>query len=165
MLFGKSVFQSILTRLDDEAPEEDAVAEEPSFRISGLNAGFVAPVETREAPARASDAYFSLLADRPEEPTDAAPAAAPTETAHSAPPCEPEPVMPAFLGRLSETEVAEDLGVDINDNETRLAEKRRAFARLNHPDCVHPNFRREATIRMTLANMLIDRALRISTLR
>jgi hypothetical protein len=152
MLFGKSVFQSILTRLHHEAPEEDPVAEEPAFRISGLNASFAAPIETAEAPLRASHAYLALLADRPAETVPAPKPDAPPEK-------------PACLTRLSEAEVEEDLALLITDTSEVLAEKRRSFAKLNHPDRVHPEFRREATIRMTIANMLVDRAQRLTFFR
>jgi hypothetical protein len=156
MLFGKSVFQSILTRLDHEAPDEEPVAEEPSFRISGLNAGFVAPIETAEAPVRASNAYLDLLADLPAA-DEAAPAT--VQEPHAPPP------MPAFLARLSEAEVEEDLALELTDTSEVLAEKRRSFAKLNHPDLIHPDFRRQATIRMTIANMLVDRAQRLTFFR
>jgi hypothetical protein len=41
-----------------------------------------------------------------------------------------------------------------------LARIRREFAKLNHPDRVLPPEREEATRRMTIANSLIDEALR-----
>ncbi len=154
MLFGKSVFQSILTRLHHEAPEDEPVAEEPVFRISGLNASFAAPIETAETPARASHVYLDLLADRP-----------PAAITEQPPEIEVPPQKPAYLSRLSEAEVEEDLALLISDTTEILAEKRRNFAKLNHPDRVHPEFRREATIRMTIANMLVDRAQRLTFFR
>jgi hypothetical protein len=158
MLFGKSVFQSILTRLDHEAPDEEPVVENASFRISGLNAGFVAPIETAEVPVRANHAYLDLLADLPAaDQAETAP-----DTAQDAP---TPPPMPAFLARLSEAEVEEDLALELTDTSEILAEKRRSFAKLNHPDLVHPDFRRQATIRMTIANMLVDRAQRLTFFR
>ncbi|SIQ19727.1 hypothetical protein SAMN05880590_102526 [Rhizobium sp. RU35A] len=151
MLFGRSVFQTILTRLDAEEPDEVPEPRTPAYRIAGLGAGFV--VET--AGADLSDeaghdllAGFDLSRDREAEPPLTAP---------SAPAL---PVMPAHLARLSEAEVAEDLALTPNDTAEDLAERRRRFARLNHPDLVHPDFRDQATRRMMLANMLIDRALR-----
>ena len=41
-----------------------------------------------------------------------------------------------------------------------IREKRRAFARGNHPDRVGEEFRDAATIRMTIANRLVEAALR-----
>lgn len=200
MLFGKSAFQSILTRLDHEAPEEETVAAPSSFRIAGLNSSFAAPVAAAETVTRASHAYLDLAGD------EASPAGGPDrepdqgqnqgqdrepdrgQTRNAAPPDgrvaaertasrtmqrpdppampRPDPlVMPPHLLRQTEAEVAEDLGLRPTDTAEALAEKRRAFARLNHPDGIHPAFRREATLRMTLANMLVDRARRLLVLQ
>ncbi|MBT9369518.1 hypothetical protein [Rhizobium sp. CSW-27] len=146
MLFGRSVFQSILTRLDAEEPEDKPEPKAPSYRIAGLGAGFV--VDTQGADPADDAASRDLLAG-----FDLAPEAEP-------PPPPAPPVMPAHLTRLSEAEVAEDLALTPSDSAGDLTERRRRFARLNHPDLVHPDFRTQATRRMMLANMLIDRALR-----
>lgn len=146
MLFGRSVFQSILTRLDAEEPEETPEPSAPAYRIAGLGAGFV--VETHGA-APADTAQAPDLLAKFDLPPEAEP-----------PPPPGPPEMPPHLARLSEAEVAEDLALTPADSAEDLAERRRRFARLNHPDLVHPAFREEATHRMMLANMLIDRALR-----
>ena len=54
-----------------------------------------------------------------------------------------------------------ELAIHETDTAATLAEKRRAFARLNHPDGVKPEFRHNATLRMTAANLLIDQAIRM----
>lgn len=152
MLFGRSVFQSILTRLDSE--EEEAEPATPqSYRVSGLTSGFVAEtVETVSQPLQADLAYLDFLETLNPEPEP--------------PPPEPEPpVMPPHLARLTEADIADDLGLSPNDMPEKLQEKRRAFAKLNHPDRIHPDFRSEATTRMTIANMLIDRAITRQTPR
>ncbi|MFD1745799.1 hypothetical protein ACFSE1_10040 [Rhizobium helianthi] len=146
MLFGRSVFQSILTRLDGEEEEAEPAAPQ-SFRVSGLTSGFVAETTpTAAALPQADLAYFDVLefpAPEPEPPVLA-----------------PEPpAMPDHLLRLTEAEIAEDLCLAKEDTPDLLQEKRRNFAKLNHPDRIHPNFRAEATTRMTIANMLIDRAI------
>jgi hypothetical protein len=41
-----------------------------------------------------------------------------------------------------------------------ITEKRRTFARSNHPDRVREDFQAAATIRMTIANRLVEAALR-----
>ncbi|MFN3717358.1 MAG: DnaJ family molecular chaperone [Rhizobium rhizophilum] len=140
MLFGKSLFQSVVDRLDKEA-EDEVPPEETAFRINGLASSFVpvAPVAP-SAPAdpgtdQRLDAYLFLM---PEER-------------------EPEP--PAWIDRLSPDEVAADLGLDPSDDRERLQERRRAFARDNHPDRIPAEFREEATMRMKTANRLIDDAL------
>jgi hypothetical protein len=180
MLFGRSLFQSILTRLDQEQPEETASASEPAFRVTGLPAGFVAAVEVAESQQRADDAYRAFQADAvpgsgehsgepaagqtgDDEKTAPAdrPAAAPDVLEASAPREIQDAAMPARFERLTQAQVEEDLGLLATDDQDSLAEKRRRFARDNHPDRVHPQFRDRATIRMTLANAAVDRALRL----
>lgn len=161
MLFGRSVFQSILTRLDHEQTDEAAPAGEEGFRIAGLPAGFVAHPTAEQSAARASDAYRDMLDD-----LHAPEAAVGSDTVETAPPAAAAPPeCPAHLLRLSQADVAEDLALNDHDAPEVLAEKRRAFARANHPDRVHPLFRDKATIRMTIANMLVDQALRLAPLR
>ena len=160
MLFGRSVFQTILTRLDVEAPDETPTTP-PSYRVAGLTSGFVMPsgaAEDADAP-QFDDPYRAML---DQLGTD-------VKEVHSAPQPEEKrpkpPVMPPHLARLGEKEVAEDLGILPTDSSETLAERRRAFARLNHPDSVDALFRDKANTRMMLANMLIDRALRLTALR
>lgn len=156
MLLGQSIFQSIVTRLEDEQQEaEEAAPEGADFRIRGLGAGFVTP-EGKPAAAEAdTGAYFDHLADWLEQQpaTEAVPSEAAAQTSDET------PVMPPHLARLAEAEIAEDLAISQKDSETALNEKRRQFAKLNHPDRVAPQFRENATIRMKTANLLIDRAL------
>jgi hypothetical protein len=159
MLFGQSVFQSVLTRLkEEETDEEDADATGGDFRIRGLGAGFVAPTkEHGTATTEAGiDAYFAYLPDEPAEP--------PEETAPATADAGEQPVgevpVPAHLLRLTEAEIAEELAISPQDSEAALGERRRQFAKANHPDLVAPQFRDNATIRMTIANQLIDRAIK-----
>ncbi|WP_377296443.1 hypothetical protein [Rhizobium sp. SGZ-381] len=156
MLFGRSVFQTILTRLDVEAPD-DTPAPSPSYRVAGLTSGFVmaAGAAPDAEAAGFDDPYRSALDGFAEE-------------VRQQPGDRPEPlppVMPAELARLSEQEVAEDLGILPTDSHETLAERRRTFARHNHPDSVDALFRDRANTRMMLANMLIDRAQRLTALR
>ncbi len=156
MLFGKSLFQSVVDRLDAEA-EEAIPAEESTFRINGLSTSFLpetpeqAPILSEPSADPRLDAYLSLMSDEipPAEPE---PPAAPLE------PIPPPP--PAWLDRLSPEEVVEDLGLEPSDDRERLQERRRAFARDNHPDRLTEVFREQATIRMKIANRLIDEAIK-----
>ena len=151
MLLGQSIFQSVLTRLDQENPGDEAEDTGVEFRIRSLGMGFVAAtVETDVEPASRTDAYLAFepdpeIAELEVEPEPEAP-----------------PPVPAHLMRLSEREIAEDLGLSDADTETSLGEKRRQFAKANHPDRVAPEYREMATIRMTTANLLIDRAIKNS---
>jgi len=149
MLFGKSLFQSVVDRLDAEA-EEQGPAEEPAFRINGLSTSFVpdapAPVQPPSDTAADPrlDAYLSLMT---------------VETAPSEPEPPAPPPPPIWLERLSPEEVAEDLGLTPTDDRDRLQERRRNFARDNHPDRVAEDYRDAATVRMKIANRLIDEAI------
>jgi hypothetical protein len=149
MLFGKSLFQSVVDRLVAEAPEPEETKAPPSAGAPrGMAASFLAgatKVEDTDETATGFDPYL--------------------ETARTAPPLPPKPVepekppMPPYLKRLSEAEIAEDLGIAPGDDAERLADRRRAFALLNHPDRVAQDYRAQATVRMTIANALIDDAL------
>jgi hypothetical protein len=148
MLFGQSVFQSVLERLKAES---ETVEEEPpaSRRVSGLNTGLAFDVMegVSAASQRLDQAYFDTI--EREAPAEAA-----------APEPEPEPVMPEHLTRISPQEVAAELALSESDTLQTLGEKRRAFAKANHPDSVALPFRDNATKRMKLANLLIDEAMR-----
>jgi hypothetical protein len=154
MLFGQSVFQSVLERLKAES---EAVEEEPPAgrRVSGLNTGLAFDVMegVSAASQRLDQAYFDTI--EREAPADAAVPEPPPE-----PEREPEPVMPEHLTRISPQEVAAELALSESDTLQTLGEKRRAFAKANHPDSVALPFRDNATKRMKLANLLIDEAMR-----
>jgi hypothetical protein len=148
MLFGQSIFQSVLERLREE---EDAAAEiqEPvSHRVSGFPTGLAFDVMegVSAASQRVGEAYFDNLGSEPVVETPPLP--------------EPEPVMPDHLARIAPEEIAAELSITANDTQQSLSEKRRAFARANHPDGVAPPFRANANRRMMIANLLIDEAMR-----
>ena len=141
MLFGQSIFQSVLERLkaeDEATPEADFSV---PHQIRGLNNSFVAasiaPAATDAT--RTQQAYQDHMAE--EKP--------------------PEPKrMPPHLAKILPEQVALELDINPADTVATLAEKRRAFAKANHPDGIDPLFRNPATIRMTTANLLIDAAIR-----
>ncbi|EJT04723.1 hypothetical protein [Rhizobium sp. CCGE 510] len=156
MLFGQSVFQSVLERLKAEnETDEDAeasAAHRLSGRVSGLATGLAFDVMegVSVASQRVGQAYFDNL--------DLEAAAGPVDKPVPVP--EPEPAMPDHLTRTTPQEVAAELAISAADTPLTLSEKRRAFARANHPDGVALPFRDNATKRMMLANLLIDEALR-----
>ncbi len=150
MLFGQSIFQSVLERLKEE---EDATveSEEPvSHRVSGFATGLAFDVMegVSAASQRVGQAYLDNLG--PEPVVEAPPAPEP----------EPEPVMPDHLARIAPEDVAAELSIKSNDTQQTLNEKRRAFAKANHPDGVAQPFRANANRRMMIANLLIDEAVR-----
>ncbi len=156
MLFGQSLFQSVLDRLkadEDELADEDR----PSApRVHGFNTGLAFNVMegVSTAATRPDQAYVdNLESDLPEELQEHVEPAAPPEP-------EPEPVMPEHLLRLSPQEIAAELAISPSDTIQSLGEKRRIFAKTNHPDSVAVPFRDNATQRMMTANLLIDAAIR-----
>jgi hypothetical protein len=73
----------------------------------------------------------------------------------------PEPAIDiSHFKRLSPKEVAKDINLLASDTAAKLKSKRRSFARLNHPDRSPLEWREAATIRMKIANHLVDEALR-----
>ena len=151
MLFKQSLFQSVLDRLDSE--EDEPEKEEAAHRIRGLNVSFAATILGGETPEaqRPDEAYRDNLGD-PVILSELEPEPAPQE---------PEPpVIPEHLSRTSREEVAAELAITSDLARETLQEKRRNFAKANHPDGVAALFREQATIRMTLANQLIDEAIR-----
>jgi hypothetical protein len=146
MLFGQSIFQSVLERLKEEGAAE---AEEPvAHRVSGLSTGLAFDVMegVSAASQRVGQAYFDNLGPEP-------------VVGQPLPP-EPEPVMPVHLARTAPEEIAADLSISSADTLQTLNEKRRAFAKANHPDGVAQPFRDNANRRMMIANLLIDEAMR-----
>jgi hypothetical protein len=156
-MFGLTVFESVLERLKAEARhaadaghEEEEVDEPGSVDVRGLPSGFagVGSGGTFVSGSQAAAAYLDLY----EEPAPEAPA--PPE------PIQEEIPPPAHLLRISPEEVAEDLGLTGQETVDDLAGRRRTFARANHPDRAPADLRANATLRMKIANMLIDETIR-----
>ncbi|MCF3638885.1 hypothetical protein LXM94_02740 [Rhizobium sp. TRM95111] len=153
MIFGQSVFETVVARLAAEAaerePDVDGPAPSPWAPPAGL-AGSIAAGKGFVFGRQAEAAYLDMAgATRETGPEPAEPPAAP-----------PEPELPPHLARVSPQDVAEDLALTGRESAEELAGLRRAFARANHPDSVHPRMRENATIRMKIANMLIDETMR-----
>lgn len=141
-IFGKSLFETVLDGIEVEETEDD---EDVPLRRPRVTAHFL------------TDTSFS---DR----ADARPLGELYEDFGEPAPVEPElppsPAPPAWLDRLSEQDVIDDLGLASGMTSAEIRDKRRAFARGNHPDRVIEEFRDAATIRMTIANRLVEAALR-----
>ncbi len=140
-MFAMSVFQSVLERLKTEEEETVVTDVATTLHVPSFASPFIAPANERASAARSTveRAYFDASFIEP-------------------PPVEP---MPAFLNRISLEEVAEELDLDERETLATLAAKRRSFAATNHPDRLPQDYRANATVRMKLANMLIDEASRI----
>ncbi|MBY5626182.1 hypothetical protein [Rhizobium leguminosarum] len=162
MLFGQSVFQSVLERLKAEDETDEDAGAPAVHRVSGLGTGLAFDVMAFDVMAldvmegvsaasqRVGQAYFDNL--------DLDAAAAIAEEPATAPP--PEPVMPDHLARIAPEKIAAELAIAAADTQQTLNEKRRAFAKANHPDGVAEPFRDNANRRMMIANLLIDEAMR-----
>lgn len=158
MLFGKSLFQSVVDRLSHEADIEQETPSQKAtdFRIRGFGSGFVTerPEAATDAPGRGAAAYLQIMEDYETRLTAAA------ETRRPVP-----PTPPAWIHRLSVEEIAADLAIAPDDSHEMLLEKRRIFARQNHPDGIDARFAEAATTRMKVANQLIDDAIRTRRLQ
>ncbi|MCJ8052759.1 hypothetical protein GB928_021810 [Shinella curvata] len=154
-MFGMTVFESVLERLKAEArqAEEDAADEaaddDGPGEIRGLTSGFagIGTGGTFVSGSQAAAAYLDLYEEpRPVEPE---PQPAP----------EP-PAAPPHLLRVAPEEIAEDLALNGKEGVDDLLARRRSFARENHPDRAPEDLRANATLRMKVANMLIDETIR-----
>lgn len=134
-VFGKTLFETVIDSLADQDAEEA-----PAFRVNpaGLNFGFV-PGET--AWPEAGDVIAASRYDDFSTIPDLAPA-------------------PARIDELTQEEIAAELDLGACGSEAALRERRRHFALENHPDRLAQDLRDRATIRMMIANQLIDRAIR-----
>ena len=150
-MFGMTVFESVLERLKTEAREaaEAAGADTPdesgAGAVRGLTSGFAGLGTTGAfvSGAQAAAAYLDLY----EEP-------------QPQPAAEPEPAPPPHLLRIAPAEVADDLALTGRETTEELLARRRSFARENHPDRAPADLRGNATLRMKIANMLIDETIR-----
>lgn len=148
MILGQSLFDAVLDRLAEEREDETAEADAApvGLGIRGLNAGFVSASVGIPLPggeSRLHDAYFDF-SDTPRNET------------------EPQEVDTAvrMFSRLTPQDVAEDLKLSEASSAEALNSLRRSFARQNHPDMVGEQWREQATLRMKIANLLIDEALK-----
>lgn len=153
-MLGMTVFESVLERLKAEAlqaePEDDAEPITPVSTIRGLTSGFTGPGgnDAFVSGSQAAAAYLDLYEETtPPEPVEPAPSP-------------PPPAPPPHLLRTTPEEVADDLALDGTESVDDLVGLRRRFARENHPDQAPPAMRANATLRMKIANMLIDETIR-----
>ncbi|CZT35868.1 hypothetical protein [Rhizobium sp. 9140] len=153
-MFGKSLFQSVLERIEAEDPR-DAGEASPRAGIAGFNAGLAFDTERAAGSDTVRQAYAEMDEAGSTAPEPPLPRPAPgLQTARPLP-----RQRPAHLDRLTPAQIAEDLEFSNAETPVTLAEKRRAFANRNHPDRHAPEDREAATTRMTIANMLVDEAL------
>ena len=138
-VFGKSLFETVLDGLEPEEQDEEDLS--PARRMTGLGATLLAGVSDGPHHGDFADLYADFGEGLPVFPMDVP----------------PQP--PAWLDRLSKEEVSQDIDLSNCKSDAELRERRRSFARGNHPDVVHPDYRGPATIRMTIANRLIDDAI------
>ena len=154
-MFGMTVFESVLERLKAEAREAEENEDGEAARendgpghIRGLPSGFagLGNGSTFVSGMHAAAAYLDLY----EEPRPAPPE----------PPAPEPPPAPPHLLRIAPEEVAEDLALNGKESVDDLLARRRSFARDNHPDRAPEDLRTNATLRMKIANMLIDETIR-----
>lgn len=158
-MFGMTVFETVLERLKAEArqaaehdAEEETADKDGPGAVRGLPSGFTGSgTTTFVSGAQAQAAYLDLY----EEP-DSTPQRPPPAPAEPPPP----PPPPPHLLRVAPEEVAADLALRGDEGVDELLARRRSFARENHPDRAPVDLRANATLRMKIANMLIDETIR-----
>jgi hypothetical protein len=155
VIFGQTLFQSVLERLEAERSALKE-ADPPKIAIKGFNSGFVAQnphadeQETgRNIHSALNGEYLAYSMDDSERQALLSSFVTPKQA-----------VKPPHLDRLSLAEIAADLDLQGSDTAETLARKRRKFALENHPDLVPADWRDSATLRMKLGNLLIDEALK-----
>ncbi|MDB5524628.1 MAG: hypothetical protein JWM58_2391 [Rhizobium sp.] len=135
-VFGKSLFETVLEGLHNQADEEE---EDAPLPVRGFNGGFVGnDWSGRADPGSDPSLLFNGFAPDP---------------------VTVEAFIPGWIDRLSETEIKEDLCLKNCRTELDLRERRRLFALDNHPDRVPIEYREQANRRMMAANQMIDAAL------
>ena len=156
-MFGQSVFESVLDRLKAEARESarhdgDPETDDGATGVRGLPSGFtgLGSGHAFASGSQAEAAYLDLTEEFAPAPAE--------EAVPDAPPAEEPP--PPHLLRIDPEDVAADLGLSGHETLAELTEKRRLFARTNHPDRAPTELGDNATIRMKIANMLIDETVR-----
>lgn len=154
MILGQSIFDAVLERLQEEAADESEPThfgvDAPRVGVRGLNPAFIQStvgLPPEAGTSRLDDVYFDF-------DDEATPQLAP-----SPPRAEPDP-QAAMFSRLTPQDVAEDLKLSQAVSAESLHALRRSFARQNHPDMVGEIWREQATLRMKIANLLIDEALK-----
>ncbi len=159
MIVGLSSFEAVLDRVSNERADISTQRSTSWTALRGWNSSFVAaglgaaPWPGREQRGAAHSAVH-IDASTP-APKSAVQNDAPT------PPAKPKPSIDTSLfKRLSPEEVAKDINLLATDTPAELQSKRRRFARLNHPDRTPMEWREAATIRMKIANHMVDEALR-----
>ena len=168
MVGGWNSFEAVLDRVSNERADAAADRSGSWTAMRGWNSSFVGaslrsqPWPGRERRGAADLADHTDRSTSAPRPNPAGPNEAPTPAPVPAMPApRPEPVIDiSHFKRLSPEEVAKDINLLATDTAAELQSKRRSFARRNHPDRSPVEWRDAATIRMKIANHLVDEALR-----
>ncbi len=150
MILGQSLFDAVLDRLAEEREDDEDAPASASVKIRGLNAGFVSAsvgIPLPDGESRLHDAYFDF--------GDGPSSSAGPQTEQTF-----ERIEARTFSRLTPQDVAEDMKLSEARSVEALQSLRRTFARQNHPDMVGEEWREQATLRMKIANLLIDEALK-----
>jgi hypothetical protein len=188
MLFGRSVFQSVVERLQHESLAEEEPIVAPNAAKPRVTTSFIFDTAREDAedgtafdPAKAYRGLdLDLASDLDDDPLPDSsaielPKPAPTrdviapapvvDTKNDRAPAPNQQKDLSFLNRVSLADVQKELALNSTMSVEALQTKRRHFARTNHPDMVPEDFRANSTLRMTAANLLIDKAIKDRELR
>jgi hypothetical protein len=146
MIVGLSLFDTVLDRVSNEQADISTQRSGSWTSMRGWSSSFIA-VGLGELPWPS------------QEPCGLA-QSADTKAAIAPPPKSKPAIDTSLYKRLSPEDVAKDINLLATDTPAELKSKRRRFARLNHPDRTPMEWREAATIRMKIANHMVDEALR-----
>lgn len=141
-------FSEVVDSLQSAITEDDEYTPAPSL-VSGV-AAQVAAEPAYISPNTLSQIYSSTIASLGLTNPEVAPHHKPRELA---PP-------PLAIPSTKPADIARELNVRRSDTVQDLLDLRRRFALANHPDRVAPGLRDAATVRMGIANTMIDDAIK-----
>ena len=163
-VFGKTLFETVLDGVEPEADDEteddlDVVA----APVRGFSTGFVFAGDPiiEEAPPDPRFGYDDFA--EPWAGEAASEALSAGEAVSDVLNVEPDPELSRRMERLTVEAIREELALVASMPVAALRERRRAFARENHPDRLDAKFGEQATLRMKIANQVIDEAIRAAT--
>ncbi len=129
------------------------------------DSGVVWELKSRLAGCRPVSPVFSLAPDHGDKPRTSVDRSARSGGAYRVYEREAASGSPPVRSMSDEDEVARALRISRSMTPAELSRRRRDFARSHHPDRVPEPFRAQATRRMSIANAMIDGALRSRTRR
>lgn len=175
MLLGRSVFQSVVDRLQSESHAEGDTLPSPQqnskprinsdFLFDQLNQGDIDAESVDPAKAYRDFAWEGEMHTPPSECAETINSEPTPVDVTPEPETQPLAKDYSYLEKTQPSDIKIELKIEKLTSIEALNNKRRKFARDNHPDLVPETYRENANLRMTVANQLIDQAIKQLELR